>query len=617
MGNHHEENVPQNPNKSEKTRFDFAPDSSNGSEPIQVPIYEPMQQADLRKTRFGMVPTLPNPATQVRRQPGHFRLEGSAETNSETGDSSPSTQAELVYSHSEKKGPKVGAIFADVFFRFLQTTALFLLFSVLLGLGAYFVFYGLISSNQAVVSDPSDSVATSTPPSVVRFFDLVASGRQFVFLIDATELMEVPVDSSSWLLIKSQLQQSLRNLGELDSYELFDFSAGITSLVPANDSHLSSTSERIENLQPGGTGDLKKAIFAALALGPDVLFLLCHSANAEQLNAVTLEEIQSVAGKTRLYAVEVTDSIKPLFETPLERLTRNLRGDYQWLNILRKTSQGNTFHWIPQGNYENVSIPPLTGMIETDFRFYVDVSRPETREHSPFGKEIVTSPNRFPADDNSLSSPKQLSLSDSVIREIETDARIVYMSGLTSIPHNPPMLHTGAENRLALWIEGAKAELPAAEYLIGLCYKNGVRVTTNTNKAFQCQLKAALQGCQPAMFLVAMEYLAQSVSDSTNQNAVDYMKYWVEKGAKLGEPLAQCYWANHFTNTPEERFSWLEKAANQTLPEAQYLLGRCFETGNGTDVDRSVAVVWYEKAARQGHTAAQIALDKLKSESTE
>jgi len=170
---------------------------------------------------------------------------------------------------------------------------------------------------------------------------------------------------------------------------------------------------------------------------------------------------------------------------------------------------------------------------------------------------------------------------------------------------------------LALWIQGAEAELPAAEYLIGLCYQNGVRVTTDENKAFQCQLKAALQGCQPAMFLLAREYKTRSEVNPSDQNAMAYAKYWTEKGAKLGEPLSQNFWANHFTNTQEERFSWLEKAAAQGLSEAQYLLGKCFETGNGTNLDKNVAVIWYEKAAKQGFTAAQIAWDKIKTASSE
>ena len=613
MGNHHEENVPQNPNKSEKTRFDFAPDSSADSEPIQEPIH----QTEAVQTRFGMIPpTLAHTAPRTVKT-GQFRFEGSpeAEVDFEADDSGLyKSQEKPVFSHAGKKRSRTGEVLSIFFFYLFRLTALLLLFAVLLGLGAYFVFYDSIYPSQAVKPDPSVSI----PPTTVRFFDLVASGRRFVFLVDTTELMGGQADSSSFHLIRNQLQQSLRDLKEFDYFEIFDFPAvfdqdTVVAFVPADTFYLSIAREKIDNLQPEGTGDLRKTILEALALKPDTLFLLCHSANAEQLDEKVLEEIQAAAGDVKFYAVEISDSIKPLHETPLEKLTRTLQGDYQWLNILQKTSFPRELSGLQRENYENASIPPLTEMIEADFRFYDDVSRPETRRHSPFGKETVTGPNRSLENSNSLSSPKQLPLNDSVIHEIETDARIIYMSGLLGLPQNPPLLHVGAENRLALWLEGAKAELPAAEYLIGLCYKNGVRVRADENKAFQCQLKAALQGCQPAMFLAAMEYLAQSESGSTDPNAIAYMKYWVEKGAKLGEPLAQCYWANHFTDVLEERFSWLEKAANQDLPEAQHLLGKCFETGSGVIADKSVAAVWYEKAAKQGHTAAQIAWDMLKT----
>ncbi|MCL2305448.1 MAG: sel1 repeat family protein [Planctomycetaceae bacterium] len=448
-------------------------------------------------------------------------------------------------------------------------------------------------------------------------------------MIDTTGFMRTQADSSGLLLIKSNLQRSLRDLKEFHSFELLCFDSRISAtfgqnakaaLVSADTSNLSVARERIENILPkpeedediSNDGDLKGAILAALALKPDTLFLICHSANAEQLNGVAQGEIRKAAAQTKLYAVEVANSIKPLYETPLEKLANNLGGDYQWLNILQKVSpRSRELNWSPD---ENVSIPSLTDMIDADFKFYGDVSRKETQGYSPFGKEVVAVRDRSPEGDGSLDSPKQLSLGDAVIREIETDARIVYLSGFTGLPQNPQMLRVGAENRLALWIQGAKAELPAAEYLIGLCYKNGVRVTPDEDKALQCQLKAALQGCLPAMFLVAMEYQARSEINSTDQNASTSVAYWVEKGAKLGEPFAQCYWANHFTHTLEERYIWLEKAARQELPEAQYLLGKCLETGSGTLADKSAAAVWYEKAAKQGLVAAQNALDKLKSD---
>ena len=40
-------------------------------------------------------------------------------------------------------------------------------------------------------------------------------------------------------------------------------------------------------------------------------------------------------------------------------------------------------------------------------------------------------------------------------------------------------------------------------------------------------------------------------------------------------------------------------------PDAQFQLGYCFETGQGTQPDMAAATRWYQRAAAQGHARAQ------------
>ena len=53
---------------------------------------------------------------------------------------------------------------------------------------------------------------------------------------------------------------------------------------------------------------------------------------------------------------------------------------------------------------------------------------------------------------------------------------------------------------------------------------------------------------------------------------------------------------------------WLEKAAHQGLPQAQYEYGNFFKAGVGVNQDMDKAFYWWERAARQGYEKAAQAL---------
>ncbi len=60
---------------------------------------------------------------------------------------------------------------------------------------------------------------------------------------------------------------------------------------------------------------------------------------------------------------------------------------------------------------------------------------------------------------------------------------------------------------------------------------------------------------------------------------------------------------------PETAFSWFQKAADQGLALAQYLVGECLENGLGVEKNEQEAIVWYKKAEEQDFPLAK---DKLK-----
>ncbi|MFQ9858028.1 MAG: tetratricopeptide repeat protein [Ruminococcus callidus] len=55
----------------------------------------------------------------------------------------------------------------------------------------------------------------------------------------------------------------------------------------------------------------------------------------------------------------------------------------------------------------------------------------------------------------------------------------------------------------------------------------------------------------------------------------------------------------------EAAVKWYTKAAEQECPEAQYELGKCYETGDGVGEDKAKAAELYRKAAVQGYAEAQ------------
>jgi len=53
---------------------------------------------------------------------------------------------------------------------------------------------------------------------------------------------------------------------------------------------------------------------------------------------------------------------------------------------------------------------------------------------------------------------------------------------------------------------------------------------------------------------------------------------------------------------------WFKKSAEQGYAEAQYMLGRCYSTGNGIEENEEASFQWYKKAAEQGFAKAEYAL---------
>lgn len=114
----------------------------------------------------------------------------------------------------------------------------------------------------------------------------------------------------------------------------------------------------------------------------------------------------------------------------------------------------------------------------------------------------------------------------------------------------------------------------AAQYNLGICYRNGWGVTRDYAEAARWYRKAAEQGYAAAQ----------------NNLGVCYHN---------GKGVAQ---------NDAEAVRWYRKAAEQGNAQAQYNLGVCYEKGEGVAQNDAEAVRWCRKAAEQGLVQAQYSL---------
>ena len=95
----------------------------------------------------------------------------------------------------------------------------------------------------------------------------------------------------------------------------------------------------------------------------------------------------------------------------------------------------------------------------------------------------------------------------------------------------------------------------------------------------------------------------------------------LRQSAELGNAWAQRYYGERLLNgfyaeqNKAEAVKWLRKAAKKKCPEAYYMLGICYENGDGVERDLNKAEAWYRKALDDPGSAynAQAALDRIES----
>ena len=124
---------------------------------------------------------------------------------------------------------------------------------------------------------------------------------------------------------------------------------------------------------------------------------------------------------------------------------------------------------------------------------------------------------------------------------------------------------------------------------------------------------AALQGDEHAQYVIGICYRDGKFVQQDNVEAVKWFRKSAEQGFAISQcELGLCYIKGKGVQQNfAEAVKWLRKSAVQGYDDGQFLLGMCYLGGLGVKEDVSLGFEWIRKAAKQGHKAA---IEALKNE---
>lgn len=174
------------------------------------------------------------------------------------------------------------------------------------------------------------------------------------------------------------------------------------------------------------------------------------------------------------------------------------------------------------------------------------------------------------------------------------------------------------QKAFSLYKKSAEQGYPPAQFAMGICHEiGGHGVVQDGLKAASWYEKAARQGHTKAQLNLGNLYWFEDKGVPRNeQKALD----WWFVAAVNGEPEAQLYLAHRYFQISEKNHGggslakahyWYREAAGRGMASAQYALGVMYQTGRPMQKDMHAALLWYKKAAAQGHKEAKKRLAEL------
>ncbi|KAH8556975.1 HCP-like protein [Umbelopsis sp. PMI_123] len=173
------------------------------------------------------------------------------------------------------------------------------------------------------------------------------------------------------------------------------------------------------------------------------------------------------------------------------------------------------------------------------------------------------------------------------------------------------------DRAFSLYLQASKQNHPAATYRTAVCYEIGAGTRRDYNHAMQFYRKAANLSYTIAMYKLGMILLKGHLNQTKNPREGIF---WLKRSAAAAtedtphavHELGLIYEKDiSSTVIADESYSFelFSKAAKLGYGPSQCKLGACYEYGLlGRDMDASLSVFWYRKAADQGLPEAELAV---------
>lgn len=173
------------------------------------------------------------------------------------------------------------------------------------------------------------------------------------------------------------------------------------------------------------------------------------------------------------------------------------------------------------------------------------------------------------------------------------------------------------DKAFSLYLQASKQNHPAATYRTAVCYEIGAGTRHDYNHAMQFYRKAANLSYPMAMYKLGIILLKGHLNQPKHPREGIF---WLKRSAAAAteetphavHELGLVYEKDNSSSViADEKYSFalFSQAANLNYAPSQCKLGACYEYGLlGCEVDASLSIAWYRKAADQGLAEAELAV---------
>jgi hypothetical protein len=171
-----------------------------------------------------------------------------------------------------------------------------------------------------------------------EFFGARETANSFTYVIDCSGSMSA---NEALGLAKRELLTSLSQLPPDARFGVIFFNleatpltnaAGASGLMDATAANKERVRTRLRTIPANGGTDPKKALLAAFAQQPEVVFFLT---DGQEMTREMAAELKVAAGSTRVQAIEFGGGPNPRTTGPLESLAIATGGSYRYIDVLR------------------------------------------------------------------------------------------------------------------------------------------------------------------------------------------------------------------------------------------------------------------------------------------